>query len=86
MPAVKAWSRSDLFFKELAGVEYVYANKSSIGIETSAVLADGLTGILTGMTFPKNMRWGSNELKFVRPIKWLIALYGKDVVPMQWPA
>ncbi|OXM15624.1 glycine--tRNA ligase subunit beta [Paenibacillus herberti] len=72
-----------LFFKELAGVEYVYANKSSLGVETSAVLADGLTGILTSMTFPKNMRWGSYELKFVRPIKWLIALYGSEIVPME---
>lgn len=72
-----------LFFKELAGVEYVYANKSSLGVDTASVLAEGLTGIVTSMTFPKNMRWGAYELKFVRPIKWLIALYGSDIVPME---
>ncbi|MWC27485.1 glycine--tRNA ligase subunit beta [Paenibacillus sp. MMS18-CY102] len=72
-----------LFFKELAGVEYVYGNKSSVGVETASVLADGLTGIITSMTFPKNMRWGSYDLKFVRPIKWLVALFGSAIVPLE---
>lgn len=71
------------FFQELAGVEYVYANKSSVGIETAAVLPEGLTNLIVSMSFPKNMRWGSYELKFVRPIKWLLALYGQEVIPME---
>ncbi|MBD3917969.1 glycine--tRNA ligase subunit beta [Paenibacillus sp. PR3] len=72
-----------LYFKELAGVEYVYGNKSSVGVETATVLSEGLVGIITSMTFPKNMRWGSYDLKFVRPIKWLIALFGTDIVPLE---
>ncbi|KQO17639.1 glycine--tRNA ligase subunit beta [Paenibacillus sp. Leaf72] len=72
-----------LYFQELAGVEYVYANKSSIGIDTAAVLSEGLTNLITSMSFPKNMRWGSYDLKFIRPIKWLLALYGQDVVPFE---
>ncbi|WP_341278396.1 glycine--tRNA ligase subunit beta [Paenibacillus sp. FSL H8-0537] len=72
-----------LYFQELAGVEYVYANKSSIGIDTAAVLSEGLTNLITSMSFPKNMRWGSYDLRFIRPIKWLMALYGQDVVPFE---
>ncbi|WP_169081960.1 glycine--tRNA ligase subunit beta [Paenibacillus sp. PL91] len=72
-----------LYFQELAGVEYVYANKSSIGAETAAVLPDGLLSLITSMSFPKNMRWGSHELKFVRPIRWLVALFGQDVIPFE---
>jgi glycyl-tRNA synthetase beta chain len=72
-----------LYFKELAGVEYVYGNKSSVGVETASVLSEGLVGIVTSMTFPKNMRWGCYDLKFVRPIKWLIALFGTDIVPLE---
>lgn len=72
-----------LYFQELAGVEYVYANKSSIGIDTAAVLSEGLTNLITSMSFPKNMRWGSYDLRFIRPIKWLLALYGQDVVPFE---
>ncbi|MHA7962737.1 glycine--tRNA ligase subunit beta [Paenibacillus sp. CAU 1782] len=71
----------NFYFQELGGVEYVYARKSSIGQETSTLLAEGLQGIITGMSFPKNMRWGSYELRFVRPIRWLVALFGQDVIP-----
>jgi glycyl-tRNA synthetase beta chain len=72
-----------LYFQELAGVEYVYANKSSIGAETAAVLPEGLLSLITSMSFPKNMRWGSYELRFVRPIRWLVALFGQDVIPFE---
>ncbi|OMF34198.1 glycine--tRNA ligase subunit beta [Paenibacillus sp. FSL H8-0548] len=72
-----------LYFQELAGVEYVYATKSSIGAETAAILPEGLLSIILSMSFPKNMRWGSHELKFVRPIRWLIALFGKDIIPFE---
>lgn len=72
-----------LYFKELAGVEYVYARKSSIGVETSSLLAQGFVDVIQSMTFPKNMRWGSYEMRFVRPIRWLVALYGNDVVPFE---
>ncbi|BBH21269.1 glycine--tRNA ligase beta subunit [Paenibacillus baekrokdamisoli] len=71
------------YFKELAGVEYIYANKSSIGTETSEVLPEGLISIISSLSFPKNMRWGSYEFKFVRPIRWLVALFGSDVVPIE---
>ncbi|MFD2333865.1 glycine--tRNA ligase subunit beta [Cohnella sp. GCM10020058] len=70
-----------LFFKELGGVEYVYANKSSVGVETAGLLPEALPAIVTSMTFPKNMRWGAYDLRFVRPIRWLVALHGEAVVP-----
>ncbi len=72
-----------LYFQELAGVEYVYARKSSIGAETAAVLPEGLLSLITSMSFPKNMRWGSHELRFVRPIRWIVALFGQDVIPFE---
>ncbi|THF75637.1 glycine--tRNA ligase subunit beta [Cohnella fermenti] len=72
-----------LFFKELGGVEYVYANKSSIGVETASLLPEALPALVTSLTFPKNMRWGAYELRYVRPIRWLAALYGSDVVPFE---
>ncbi|WP_223067132.1 glycine--tRNA ligase subunit beta [Paenibacillus caui] len=68
-------------FRELGGTEYIYVSKSTKGIHTADILADGLLGILSAMTFPKNMRWASNDFKFVRPIRWLVALFGQDVIP-----
>ncbi|WP_028561653.1 glycine--tRNA ligase subunit beta [Paenibacillus pinihumi] len=72
-----------LFFKELQGVEYIYANKSSIGTATSEVLSEGLKSIILSMSFPKNMRWGNHDLRFVRPIRWMVALFGADVIPFE---
>lgn len=74
---------SDLYFQELAGVEYVFARKSGVGAPTAELLPQSLTEIVQSMTFPKNMRWGAYELKFVRPIRWLTVLFGEDVVPME---
>ena len=70
----------DIYFKELKGVEYVHVNKFIKGQPTVQLLSE-LEGIISGMTFPKNMRWANQELRFVRPIKWLIALFGNEVVP-----
>lgn len=72
-----------LYFQELQGVEYVYAKKSSIGVETNTLLAQGLVDVITSMSFPKNMRWGAYDLRFVRPIRWMIALFGNDIVPFE---
>ncbi|WP_245237545.1 glycine--tRNA ligase subunit beta, partial [Paenibacillus ihuae] len=70
-------------FKELAGVEYIYATKNSDGVETSSLLAEGLTGIVSSMSFPKNMRWGAYDFKFVRPIRWLVALFGQEIINLE---
>ncbi len=72
-----------LFFRELSGVEYVYAKKSSVGVETSSLLPEALPALITSLTFPKNMRWGSYDLRYVRPIRWLVALHGSEVVPFE---
>jgi glycyl-tRNA synthetase beta chain len=71
-----------LYFKELGGVEYVHAVKSSLGVETAGVLPEGLTAVIQSLTFPKNMRWGSYEMRFVRPIRWMVALFGQDIIPL----
>ncbi|MFB5932358.1 glycine--tRNA ligase subunit beta [Peribacillus frigoritolerans] len=70
----------DIYFKELKGVEYVHVNKFIKGQQTVQLLSE-LAEIISGMTFPKNMRWANQELRFVRPIKWLIALFGNEIVP-----
>jgi len=72
-----------LFIREVGNVEYVFAKKSSIGVETASLLPDALPALITSLTFPKNMRWGNYELRYVRPIRWLVALHGTEVVPFE---
>ena len=40
-----------------------------------------LSDIITSLHFPKNMRWADYDLRYIRPIKWLVALYGGEVIP-----
>ncbi|WP_209123019.1 glycine--tRNA ligase subunit beta [Alkalihalobacillus sp. BA299] len=72
----------DLFFKELNGQEYVFAKKHIIGQETKAVLPE-IEEIIKNLHFPKNMRWNQYDLRYVRPIQWLVALYGSEVIPFE---
>jgi glycyl-tRNA synthetase beta chain len=70
----------DIYFKEINGVEYAHVKKFIEGQDTANLLPE-MKSIITGLTFPKNMRWANEELRYVRPIKWLIAMFGNDVVP-----
>lgn len=73
----------DLFYKEIKGIEYIHARKENKGLRTEEVLPQVLKEIILSMSFPKNMRWGSGELRFVRPIRWIVALFGSQVVPFE---
>ncbi|MGM7721086.1 glycine--tRNA ligase subunit beta [Metabacillus sp. Hm71] len=75
-------SVDDIYFKEIKGVEYAHVQKFIAGKETKELLTE-MRQIITGLTFPKNMRWGSQEMRYIRPIKWLVALFGKDVIPFE---
>ncbi|WP_100372400.1 glycine--tRNA ligase subunit beta [Bacillus sp. FJAT-45037] len=75
-------STDDLFFQELKGVEYVYAKTFTAGKET-ALLLPQLKELITSMHFPKNMRWNEYDLRFARPIQWMVALYGQEVIPFE---
>ncbi|KRL01252.1 glycine--tRNA ligase subunit beta [Liquorilactobacillus capillatus] len=70
----------DIFFKELKGTEYAYVKKYIAG-QTAAEILTGIKQVLTAMVFPTMMRWGSNDFKYVRPIRWLVALLDKEVIP-----
>lgn len=73
-------SVDDIYFKEIKGVEYVHVNKFIEGKQTIELLPE-LENIVTSLTFPKNMRWANNDLRYIRPIKWLLALFGSEVIP-----
>lgn len=73
-------SVEDIYFKEINGVEYAHVRKFTKGQATKEILPE-IEHIITGLTFPKNMRWANENLKYIRPIKWILALYGTEVIP-----
>ena len=72
----------DIVFKEINGVEYAHVSKFIKGQETANLLVE-LQGIVKSLTFPKNMHWADLEMRYVRPIKWLVALFGSEVIPFE---
>ena len=64
--------------------EYVYAVIEETGRPTTEVLPALLADLVAGLDWPKSMRWGSGETRFSRPVRWLLALYGADVVPVEF--
>jgi len=61
---------------------YIFADTTTAGLDTKEVLSDVLPSLITGLSFPKSMHWGDLEERFVRPVRWLVALFGQDVVPV----
>lgn len=60
---------------------YIYAVVQETGRPVTELLPGLLTELVTSLSFPKNMRWGDLDLRFVRPIRWLVALLGSEVIP-----
>ena len=61
---------------------YIYADTTTAGSDTKEVLSEVLPSLISGLSFPKSMHWGDLEERFVRPVRWLVALFGQDVVPV----
>jgi len=77
-------SVEDLYVQELKGVPYVYGRKSETGLETKALLPQLAIDLINGLRFPKPMRWATLDFHFARPIRWIVALYGTEVVPFEF--
>ena len=63
--------------------EYLVAIQEERGGRTPDVLAGLLPKLLSALAFPKFMRWGEGTFRFVRPIRWLLAIYDGRVVPFE---
>ncbi|HWQ88769.1 MAG TPA: glycine--tRNA ligase subunit beta [Desulfitobacteriaceae bacterium] len=73
----------DLFVREVNRVPCVFARKSEAGQNTFTLLPQLCLDLIASLHFPKPMRWGSWDFRFARPIRWLLALYGQDVIPFE---
>ncbi|RWZ60046.1 glycine--tRNA ligase subunit beta [Halobacillus fulvus] len=73
-------SVEDIYFKEIKGTEYVHVKKFIEGEPTEKLLEE-FKAVFLSLNFPKNMRWGSYDLRYIRPIRWMVALFGDRVIP-----
>lgn len=75
---------ADLVSGEENGGEYVYAVIEREGAPALDVLPELLASLASGLDWPKSQRWGSGSARFIRPVRSLLALFGSDVVPVEF--
>lgn len=63
--------------------EYLCCRKTIVGEATESLLPEILAKVVTDIPFRKSMRWSDLEVRFARPIHWLLALYGGSIVPFK---
>ena len=61
--------------------EYLGIRKKEVGRRSIDILAEVLPGFIQNIPFQKSMRWQDFDLRFARPIHWLLALLGREVIP-----
>ncbi|QJA06320.1 glycine--tRNA ligase subunit beta [Thermosulfurimonas marina] len=74
---------SEVRVKKTPKGEYLAVEKLLAGRRTTEILPEILRTLLARIHFPKRMRWGNHDFTFARPIRWLLALFGDEVVPLE---
>lgn len=85
-PAALGFARScgvdlkDIAFKETDQGERLYFEQHQPGAATRTLLASIVNEALKKLPIPKPMRWGANDTQFIRPIQWVVMLFGQEVI------
>ena len=62
---------------------YIYAVIREQGKPSAEIFKTLLPKIIFDLNFPNNMRWGSLDFKFIRPLRWIVALFGEEIIPFE---
>lgn len=73
----------DLFIKTTPKGEYLFVKKELPPVPTKEIFLGHLPKIITTLSFPKTMRWKEGPLRFPRPVRWLLCLLGKEILPFE---
>jgi glycyl-tRNA synthetase beta chain len=85
--AAEGFARScDVSVKELQTLEtdkgsWLSYKALEVGVATKDLLENIINTALGELPIPKRMRWGSGDAEFVRPVHWLLVLFGEEAVP-----
>ncbi|MCX7730332.1 MAG: glycine--tRNA ligase subunit beta [Candidatus Caldatribacterium sp.] len=88
LPPALAFARAqgialeDLFVQETEKGTYIFGRKYEPGKPTQEVLPEALFAFLVSLDFSRSMLWGAGDFRFVRPIRWLVALFGGEEIPL----
>lgn len=66
--------------QQIKGIDYLFAYINTPGMSTAEILAKNLPQLILNIDFPKKMRWGSLDIAYARPLRWIACLLGKHVI------
>ncbi len=75
---------NDITIKATPKGEYLYLNKTVKGVDTITILPGIIAAALGALVFPKAMKWDSTEVRFARPVRWMLCLFGEDIIKFKF--
>ena len=72
----------DIYTKDVKGTSYIFVKKQLEG-KSAVELLPGFKEIIKSIQFGKNMRWAEQKMRYARPIRWLVGLFGKEIIPFE---
>jgi len=75
---------SQLKIKKSDKGEYLFAEKHEKGKSAKDVLPLLLHNLLSSINFPKSMRWNDTRVRFARPLRWILTIYGSDIIELDF--
>ncbi|MBC8588368.1 glycine--tRNA ligase subunit beta [Paratissierella segnis] len=72
---------NSLTVEKINGEDYIYALIKKMNKSIEEILSNDMPALIRSISFPKSMKWGGKNLKFVRPIRWLVSLLDDKVIP-----
>ena len=76
----KGLDPENIYFKQVGNAEYLFGTIKQSGKETAEILKNIIPTAIKNVTFPKAMRWGGKNMRFARPIRWMVALLNDNVL------
>lgn len=81
---VRSGKVPELGVRTIKNQEYLFATLTQEGASTAEIIAKNLPKLISGLHFPKKMRWSDFEIEYPRPLHWILCLHGKRMIPFSF--
>jgi glycyl-tRNA synthetase beta chain len=70
----------NIYFETINSEEYIFIKKINEGKRLEDVLRENIASNIKSISFPKSMKWGGKNIKFARPIRWIVSLLDDEIM------
>lgn len=75
--------QDSIIIEEVNGEEYVFARVMKKSKSLEQVFSSNMESFIKKINFPKTMKWGGKNLRFARPIRWILSLLDDETIPFE---